>query len=148
MVFDSEARLPLDSSLLQSVDEAPVIVVVSRAAGRTRTQARTSAGAEVITVAGENEAARVRAALDELGSRDVQSLLLEGGPHLAGAFLDAGEVDEVRLFLAPMLLGGRAGRDPLEGEGVERISEAIRALTLDCERVADDLLVSARLREW
>ncbi len=78
----------------------------------------------------------------------VASMLLEGGPHLAGAFLDAGEIDEIRLFLAPMLLGGRTARDPLEGEGVERIAEAIRALTLDCERVGEDLLVSARLREW
>jgi diaminohydroxyphosphoribosylaminopyrimidine deaminase/5-amino-6-(5-phosphoribosylamino)uracil reductase len=90
----------------------------------------------------------VRSALDQLGARGVTSILLEGGPHLAGAFLDAGEIDEVRLFLAPLLLGGKAARDPLEGEGVERISEAIRALTLDCERVADDLLISARLREW
>ena len=76
------------------------------------------------------------------------SVLLEGGPHLAGAFLDAGEIDEVRLFLAPILLGGRSARDPLEGEGVERIAEATEALTFDCERVGDDLLVSARLREW
>ena len=62
-------------------------------------------------------------------------MLLEGGPHLAGAFLDAGEIDEIRLFLAPLLLGGGTARDPLEGEGVERISEAMRALTLDCEPV-------------
>ena len=68
----------------------------------------------------------------------VTSILLEGGPHLAGAFLDAGEVDEVRLFLAPMLLGGRMARDPLEGEGVEAIAEAVRALTLDCEQVGED----------
>ena len=53
----------------------------------------------------------------------------------------------MRLFLAPILLGGRAARDPLEGEGVERISEALRALTLDCEHVARDLLIFA-LREW
>jgi diaminohydroxyphosphoribosylaminopyrimidine deaminase/5-amino-6-(5-phosphoribosylamino)uracil reductase len=78
----------------------------------------------------------------------VSTVLLEGGPHLAGAFLDAGEIDEVRLFLAPMLLGGRAARDPLEGEGVERIAEAIRALTLECERCAEDILITARLREW
>ena len=97
---------------------------------------------------GENEPARVRSALDQLGSAGVTSILLEGGPKLAGAFLDAGEIDEVRLFLAPILLGGRAARDPLEGEGVERISDALRALTLDCERVADDLLISARLHEW
>ena len=39
----------------------------------------------------------------------------------------------MRLFLAPMLLGGSAARDPLEGEGVERIAEAMRALTMSCE---------------
>jgi diaminohydroxyphosphoribosylaminopyrimidine deaminase/5-amino-6-(5-phosphoribosylamino)uracil reductase len=39
-------------------------------------------------------------------------------------------------------------RDPLEGEGVESISEAVRALTLDWEPVGEDLLISARLREW
>ena len=75
-------------------------------------------------------------------------MLLEGGPHLAGAFLDAGEIDEIRLFLAPLLLGGRTARDPLEGEGVERIAEAVHAQTLECERIGEDLLISARLREW
>ena len=84
----------------------------------------------------------MRAALDQLGELGIASILLEGGPHLAGAFLDAGEIDEVRLFLAPLLLGGRKARDPLEGEGVEHIADALRALTLDCERVADDLLIS------
>jgi diaminohydroxyphosphoribosylaminopyrimidine deaminase/5-amino-6-(5-phosphoribosylamino)uracil reductase len=78
----------------------------------------------------------------------VASVLLEGGPHLAGAFLDAGEIDEIRLFLAPLLLGGSTARDPLEGEGVGRISEAVRALTFGCETVGEDLLISARLREW
>ena len=148
VVFDSTARLPLDSQLLSAAPELALTVVVSRAAHRSAMEALAHAGAEVVVATGENEPARVRSGLDQLGARGVASILLEGGPHLAGAFLDAGEIDEVRLFLAPLLLGGRAGRDPLEGEGVERISEALRALTLDCERVADDLLISARLREW
>ena len=55
-------------------------------------------------------------------------MLLEGGPHLAGAFLDAGEIDEIRLFLAPLLLGGSAARDPLEGKGVaQHLRGAARA---------------------
>jgi len=45
-------------------------------------------------------------------------------------------------------VGGRAARDPLEGGGVDRIADAVRALTLDCERIADDVLIRARLREW
>jgi diaminohydroxyphosphoribosylaminopyrimidine deaminase/5-amino-6-(5-phosphoribosylamino)uracil reductase len=148
VVFDATARLPLDSQLIASAPGLPLTVVVSRAAGRSATEALELSGAEVVVATGENEPARVRSALDQLGSAGVTSILLEGGPRLAGAFLDAGEIDEVRLFLAPLLLGGRAARDPLEGEGVERISDALRALTLDCERVADDLLISARLREW
>jgi diaminohydroxyphosphoribosylaminopyrimidine deaminase/5-amino-6-(5-phosphoribosylamino)uracil reductase len=138
----------VDSSLVTSIDEAPLIVICSRAAARTRTQALTSAGAEVITVAGENEAARVRSALDELGSRDVQSLLLEGGPHLAGAFLDAGEVDEMRVFVAPIVAGGRQARSPIEGAGFQLIGAARRALSHEVEEIGDDVLISARLTEW
>lgn len=148
VVFDSLARLPPTSQMLAAAAEVPLIIVVSRAAARADTDALEAAGAQVLVATGENEPARVRSALDQLGQLGVSSALLEGGPHLAGAFLDAGEIDEVRLFLAPILLGGRTARDPLEGEGVERIREATRALSFDCERVGEDLLVSARLREW
>jgi diaminohydroxyphosphoribosylaminopyrimidine deaminase/5-amino-6-(5-phosphoribosylamino)uracil reductase len=148
VVFDTLARLPTDSRLVQAAAEIPLTVVVSRAAARSDTDALEAAGAQVLVATGENEPARVRSGLEQLGALGVSSVLLEGGPHLAGAFLDAGEIDELRLFLAPLLLGGSAARDPLEGMGVERISEAMRALTFDCERVGDDLLISARLREW
>jgi diaminohydroxyphosphoribosylaminopyrimidine deaminase/5-amino-6-(5-phosphoribosylamino)uracil reductase len=148
VVFDSTARLPLDSQLVRQAPEVPLTVVVSRAARRTATEALERAGAEVVVATGQNEPARVRAALTQLGAGGIASLLLEGGPHLAGAFLDAGEVDELRLFLAPLVMGGRGARGALDGEGVESISEAVRALTLECESVGEDLLVSARLREW
>ncbi|HEX3873186.1 MAG TPA: bifunctional diaminohydroxyphosphoribosylaminopyrimidine deaminase/5-amino-6-(5-phosphoribosylamino)uracil reductase RibD [Solirubrobacteraceae bacterium] len=148
VVFDSLARLPLGSRLVTDASDDPLIVVVSRAAPRSETDALEAAGVDVIVATGQNEPARVESALDQLGGREISSILLEGGPHLAGAFFDAGEVDEVRLFLAPILLGGRTGRDPLEGVGVERIADATRALTLGCEQVGHDLLISARLREW
>ncbi len=148
VVFDSLARLPLDSQLVTAAPEPPLTVVVSRAAPRQAVAALEMAGADVVVASGENEPARVRCALDHLGAGGLTSLLLEGGPHLAGAFLDVGEIDEVRIFLAPLLLGGRGARVPLEGEGFERVSEALRALTLECETVAGDLLISARLREW
>jgi diaminohydroxyphosphoribosylaminopyrimidine deaminase / 5-amino-6-(5-phosphoribosylamino)uracil reductase len=148
VVFDSEGRLPLDSKLVRGAPEVPLTVVVGRAASRLETDALEVAGADVIVATGENEPARVRSALDQLGAAGISSILLEGGPKLAGAFLDAGEVDEIRLFLAPIVVGGSNARDPLEGEGVERIAEATRARALDVERIAEDLLITARLREW
>jgi diaminohydroxyphosphoribosylaminopyrimidine deaminase / 5-amino-6-(5-phosphoribosylamino)uracil reductase len=148
VVFDSLARLPLTSQLVRDARKIPLTVVVSRAAPRAATDALATHGADVVVATGENETARVRSALDQLGADGIGSILLEGGPHLAGAFLDAGEIDEMRLFLAPMVLGGRTARDPLEGEGVDAIADAARALTLDCDQVGEDLLVSARMREW
>jgi diaminohydroxyphosphoribosylaminopyrimidine deaminase/5-amino-6-(5-phosphoribosylamino)uracil reductase len=148
VIFDSLAQLPLGARVLEDTATSPLTVVVSRAAPRTATDALEARGVDVVCATGENEQARVRSALDQLGSSGITSLLLEGGPRLAGAFLDAGEVDEVRLFVAPILIGGRGARDPLESEGVESVSDAVRALTLTCERVADDLLLTARIKEW
>jgi len=148
VVFDSEASLPLDSQLVSSVAEAPVILICSRAAGRTGVQALEAAGVEVIVASGGNEAARVESALDELGDREIQSLLLEGGPHLAGVFFEAGEIDEVRMFVAPMIVGGRDARAAIEAQGVERIADAVHAVHVDVERIDDDVLITARLREW
>ena len=148
IVFDTTARLPVTSNLVRMAPEVPLTVVVSRAARRTAVSTLETAGADVVVVIGANEPDRVASALLQLGASGITSILLEGGPHLAGAFYDAGEVDEVRLFLAPIVLGGRTARDPLEGQGVDRVADALRAITLDCKPLAGDVLVTARLREW
>jgi diaminohydroxyphosphoribosylaminopyrimidine deaminase/5-amino-6-(5-phosphoribosylamino)uracil reductase len=148
VVFDSEARLPLDSQLVKGAGDVPLIVVCSRAAKRTSVEALEAAGVDVIVATGENEGARVGHALDELGARDIQSLLLEGGPHLAGAFLEAGEIDEARMFIAPLLLGGAKAKTAVEGIGVGDVGEAGRALAIETERIEDDVLVIARFKEW
>jgi diaminohydroxyphosphoribosylaminopyrimidine deaminase/5-amino-6-(5-phosphoribosylamino)uracil reductase len=146
VVFDSEARLPLDSQLVRTVDEAPLVVVIGPGADGDRAKGLEGAGAELIVAAGRDPVDRVATALAELGRREVTSLLLEGGPVLAGSFAAAGEIDELRLFIAPLLLGG--GRPPLEGEGALAVGEALRALALESEPVGDDILIRARLREW
>jgi len=148
VVFDSEASLALDSQLVRSAHDVPVILVCSRAAKRTATDGLRHAGVEVIVCTGQNEAARVACALAELGARGIQSMLLEGGPHLAGTFLEAGEIDEARMFIAPVVAGGREAKGAIGGEGVELIAQAPRALASEIELIDDDVLITARLREW
>jgi diaminohydroxyphosphoribosylaminopyrimidine deaminase/5-amino-6-(5-phosphoribosylamino)uracil reductase len=148
LVFDSEARLPTDSQLARTAPEAPLTVVASRAAGRSQLDRLKAAGVEVIVASGGTEAERVTDALDKLGAMGIQSVLLEGGPRLAGSFLDAGEVDEMRIFVAPIALGGRGARMSMEGEGADTIEHAQHADSMRVQTIGQDVLIEARLREW
>ncbi len=120
VVFDRCARLPLNSQLLRTLGESPVIII---AAPGAETGALRDAGAEVIVSEG------IPAALAELGRRGITSLFLEGGRTLAAAFADAGEIDEARVFVAPVLLSGAAR--------VEAVDPG-----------AGDTLIETRFLEW
>jgi diaminohydroxyphosphoribosylaminopyrimidine deaminase / 5-amino-6-(5-phosphoribosylamino)uracil reductase len=148
VVFDSHARLAVDSALVNSIDEAPLIVICAPEAPSARRDALEKAGADVIVAPGRSPGTRLESALDELGRRQIQDLLVEGGPTLAGALFDAGEIDELRLFIAPVLVGSADARAVLEGQGVARIAEGVRPLATSSEQVGEDILVRARLREW
>jgi diaminohydroxyphosphoribosylaminopyrimidine deaminase / 5-amino-6-(5-phosphoribosylamino)uracil reductase len=143
VVFDSNARLPLDSKLVRSVTEAPLLVIASAEAERSRLDGLRGAGVEVLVASGRDSAERLLAALDDLGRRGVTSLFLEGGPRLAAAFAAAGEIDETRLFVAPVLLGDARLAPQTEG----RIEAAGGEGSL-LEEVGEDVLIRARLREW
>jgi diaminohydroxyphosphoribosylaminopyrimidine deaminase/5-amino-6-(5-phosphoribosylamino)uracil reductase len=147
VVFDSQARLPLGSKLVASIDAAPLVVIAGPAAPAVRVEALKAAGAEVIVCDGDS-GGRVAAALSQLGRRGVTSVLLEGGPILTGAFLDAKEIDELRLFMAPIVIGGSEARPLVGGTGAATMAEATAALAMEWERSDGDLLVRARLREW
>ena len=134
VVFDRQARLPLDSQLLQTIDQSPVLVVTSPDAPSDRVTALQGAGAETIV------ATDLESALRELGRREVTSLFLEGGRTLASAFASAGQIDECRTFVAPVLIGG----SEKGGVGGERHV----ALDSSVEQVGDDVLIKARFKEW
>ncbi|WP_395658704.1 bifunctional diaminohydroxyphosphoribosylaminopyrimidine deaminase/5-amino-6-(5-phosphoribosylamino)uracil reductase RibD [Nocardioides sp.] len=69
------------------------------------------------------------AALAELRARDRQHVFLEGGPTLAAGFLRAGLVDEIVVYVAPMLLG--AGRSAVADLGITTIADAFRPRVTD-----------------
>jgi diaminohydroxyphosphoribosylaminopyrimidine deaminase/5-amino-6-(5-phosphoribosylamino)uracil reductase len=139
VVFDSGARLPLDSQLLATLDEAPVSVVHGPDADPARLEALLRAGAETIATVGTTPAERATAALAELGRRGLTSLLLEGGATLAATFAAADQVDEARVFVAPLLLGGPAAEAPVAG---------LAGSLVEARTVGEDTLIRTRFKEW
>jgi diaminohydroxyphosphoribosylaminopyrimidine deaminase/5-amino-6-(5-phosphoribosylamino)uracil reductase len=140
VVFDSRARLPLGSRLLATVDQSPVLVVTAPEADPRRVGDLRDAGVEILVAGGATPAERVRSALSELGRREVTSIFLEGGRTLATAFIAADQIDESRIFVAPVLLGG----EPTGAPAAARRS----ALQSDSKQVGEDTLITARFKEW
>ncbi len=65
------------------------------------------------------------AILEKLGQRSLQSLVVEGGANVAGNFLDAGLVNKISFFIAPLIIGGREAPAAAGGEGAETLTDAI-----------------------
>jgi diaminohydroxyphosphoribosylaminopyrimidine deaminase/5-amino-6-(5-phosphoribosylamino)uracil reductase len=102
--------------------QAPVIVFGNKPAPKELLQK----GVEVVN----SERGDLTAVLRELGSRSMQSVLVEGGAAIAGEFLDAGLVNKVTFFIAPKIVGGTEAPSAVGGRGIEMMSEA-----LELERV-------------
>ena len=80
--------------------------------------------------------------LAALGQRGVVSILIEGGGQVLGSLFDAGLVDEVMAFLAPMVIGGEQSPSAVAGAGPLRLAEATRLRDVSVERCDDDILVT------
>ena len=116
VVFDSFARLPVTSALARGARTIPVYLAVGANAPWDRVTELQDAGVEV--VAFPTLRPDVPAVLAALAERGIQSVLVEGGAQLAGAFVAADAVDVVRWFLAPTLIGGDQAPGALGGDGV------------------------------
>ena len=125
VILDGAARLPLDSQLVRTAREAPVWVAITQKAPARRCSALIEQGCEILAFPGDGPVPVVPL-LEELGRRGVTNLLVEGGGTVLGAFLDAEAVDEVDVFLAPIIEGGSHGYNPVRGRGFPTIAEALR----------------------
>jgi len=115
---------------------------VASSASEARARALRAAGADVVLLDGDREGRLdVAAVLAELAKRELQSVLVEGGAETHAAFIEAGLVDRVAIFLAPRLLGG--GIPIARGGGGRSVADALRLGPPAVRRVGDDLLLEA-----
>jgi diaminohydroxyphosphoribosylaminopyrimidine deaminase/5-amino-6-(5-phosphoribosylamino)uracil reductase len=74
------------------------------------------------------------------------NILVEGGSMLLGSLFDAGQIDEVHVFIAPKLFGGQKARSAIRGAGIEQIADALSLEKLRVQMLGDDIYVSGRIR--
>jgi diaminohydroxyphosphoribosylaminopyrimidine deaminase/5-amino-6-(5-phosphoribosylamino)uracil reductase len=141
VVLDTRCRIPPGSKMFR--EPGRTLVFVSEEAPISDTARLTSAGAEVVPAElgndGRVDAARV---LAELGRRGVVNLLVEGGGTVLGSLFDAGLVDQIQAFVAPVIIGGAGAASPVQGQGVESMAQAWRLERASLEAVGEDWLIT------
>jgi diaminohydroxyphosphoribosylaminopyrimidine deaminase/5-amino-6-(5-phosphoribosylamino)uracil reductase len=145
VVVDSGASLALESRLVTTAAEVPVLVAAGDRAPAEDCQRLNQAGVEVVRFAGRTHEERLEGLLAELGSRRMTNVLVEGGSRLLGTLFDMRAVDEVHLFIAPKLAGGHGAPSPVGGAGIERMAQALRLADISIEELEGDVYIHGRL---
>jgi diaminohydroxyphosphoribosylaminopyrimidine deaminase/5-amino-6-(5-phosphoribosylamino)uracil reductase len=141
VLADARGRVPAKGDLFN--DEAPTLVATTDLAPEERRREWSEAGAEVVVYEPEGHGVPLGRLMEDLGKRDVQGVLLEGGPTLAWAAVEEGVVDQVVVYLAPKLIGGTEAPTVLGGRGFAPISSALDLRVRSFDRVGEDLKVVA-----
>ena len=141
IVVDSQARIPLESKLLNTPAEAKTIVAVSSKANTEKLSKIEAKGNEVLFVDEKNGRVDLNDLMLKLGERGIDGILLEGGATLNYAALDARIVDEVHAYIAPKIIGGQSAKTPVGGEGIELMKDAVNLQNIRFENIANDILV-------
>jgi diaminohydroxyphosphoribosylaminopyrimidine deaminase/5-amino-6-(5-phosphoribosylamino)uracil reductase len=148
VVLDGMASLPTASHLVQSARVVPVLIAVTETAPLDRRRDLERYGCEILVLPGESKVP-IEPLLSALGDRSMTNVLVEGGGRVLGAFLDAGQVDEIDVFVAPILEGGDHANTALRGAGCESMSEALRLARVVYSQAGVDLRVQGVLpRPW
>jgi diaminohydroxyphosphoribosylaminopyrimidine deaminase/5-amino-6-(5-phosphoribosylamino)uracil reductase len=147
VVLDSELRLPPDSQLAASARETPLWVVSSARAAADRVQALRAAGAEVVPAPAAAGGLDLAAVLERLAERGITRVMVEAGPILAAAMLNADLVDEAALLRSSKRIGAE-GIDALEGLPLTALTQSPRLELIRTEFAgADTIEILARRRE-
>jgi diaminohydroxyphosphoribosylaminopyrimidine deaminase/5-amino-6-(5-phosphoribosylamino)uracil reductase len=146
ILLDTGASVPLGSQLVRSARAAPVLVVVGPQADEAQCQQLEDAGCELLRCREQTPKARLDEVLSELGRRRMTNVLVEGGGQVLGSLFDAGEIDEVHVFVAPRLIGGDDAPTPIAGDGLGRMSQSLGIDQPRWQQIGEDLYLHGRVR--
>ncbi|MCU1289023.1 MAG: Riboflavin biosynthesis protein RibD [Acidobacteria bacterium] len=139
VVLDNSLKVSLNAQIVYTARDTPTILFTD-SSDTEKIKELKAEGVEVVQIAegGRN----LQGVLYELGKRDLQSVLVEGGTMLAGAFNDAKLIDKVSFFIAPIVIGGKDAPTAIGGQGSQLLSTAIRLRDVETSKHDEDIEVT------
>ncbi len=143
VLLDEHLQLSPESKLAQTTAAAPVLAFTGKDSAGERVAQLHELGVEVCRH--KSSGRDLEYILEQLGNREIQSVLVEGGAGVAGKFLDSGLVNKVTVFIAPMLIGGSEAPSAIAGSGAETIADALQLGDVEVVQRDGDLEITGYL---
>ena len=150
IIADSHLRIPIDSQLVRTAGQQPLIVACLPDADEEKAAQLQEKGVEVLRIPGvttaditeeQKEVISLPVLMKELGARKIDGILLEGGGQLNESALQAGIVDRIYCYIAPKIFGGAQAKTPVEGQGLTRAADAWQFNRIGMQEFGLDILL-------
>ena len=150
IIADSHLRIPMDSQLVRTAGQQPLIVACLPDADEEKAAQLQEKGVEVLRIPGvttaditeeQKEVISLPVLMKELGARKIDGILLEGGGQLNESALQAGIVDRIYCYIAPKIFGGAQAKTPVEGQGVAKAVDAWQFKRIGMQEFGQDILL-------
>ena len=140
IIVDSKGRTPLTAKIFQVPGKT--LVAMTKGADPEKSKALVEVGAEVVELPAKGGMVNLEELLKLLGQRQIVSMMVEGGAAVFGSLFEERLIDKVVVFVAPIVIGGHGAKNPVEGKGVEKLSQATGFTRVKAEMVGSDVLIS------
>jgi diaminohydroxyphosphoribosylaminopyrimidine deaminase/5-amino-6-(5-phosphoribosylamino)uracil reductase len=145
VIVDGKGRTPTSAHIFG--EPGDTLLAVMKPLDKDKADAFARMGAEVLELPSRNGLVDLEELMKEMGQREITHVLVEGGGALIGSLFDAGLVDKVITFIAPLIVGGEEARSAVGGIGCDTMAESFALERIRVERFEDDVMVSGYVRK-
>lgn len=144
IICDTNLKTPLDSNIVKTAHDIKTILATADREEEKR-KPYLDAGCEIITLPLKEGHIDLNALMAELGKRNIDGILLEGGGTLNFSALKSGIVQKVQTYIAPKIFGGAGAKTPVEGAGIERVEDNWRLVRSRVQSIGEDILIESEV---
>ena len=145
VVIDSRLRISPTAKVFSALSSSRTIIVTTEQALKRKVEQLQACGITVLIVPAHENRVSLRACLTRLGEMGIISVMLEGGSELNASALRSGLINHVRLYVAPVLLGGQDAKGAIGGKSPRRLADSLPVENLRVERIGRDLVLEGTL---
>ena len=145
IIVDSNAVLPLNSRLINTIQESELFVAVGNIAPQGRIEKLRQLGCKIIPTRNVNGLVDMRTLFQQLGKMNLTNVLVEGGRRVITSIIEEHLADKIMVFIAPIIIGGEGALSPVMGKGITHISESVKLTDITMKRFANDVVIEGIL---